>query len=170
MPGTITHQFVSLLPDDPDPTIVHPSDWNASHTFNLTGPDVGLPVGGDITGHSNNIAIGLDSISTGLYSMAVGEMSSAISAYSIAVGYNAEATAISSFALGAYSSATHLSSIALGDTSVTGRTYELSIGDVGRERNVANVKDAELPQDAVTLNQSMTRGKVINEARNGAIL
>lgn len=32
MPG-IKHLFVSALPDDPDPTIVHPSDWNADHVI-----------------------------------------------------------------------------------------------------------------------------------------
>lgn len=170
MAGTITHQFVSALPDDPDASLVRPSNWNEGHDFNLTGPDVGLPVGGDITGQPNNIAIGLDSVSTGAYSIAVGELTSAVSAYSIAIGYQAETSANAAFALGAYSAATHNSSVALGDLSITGRAYEISVGDVGRERSVANVKDATLPQDAVTLNQSMTRGKVINEARNGAIL
>jgi hypothetical protein len=159
MPGTITHQFVSVLPDDPDATLVRPSNWNETHDFNLTGPDVGLPVGGDITGQPNNIAVGLDSVSTGAYSIAIGELSSAVSAYSIAVGYQASASATASFALGAYSQATFTNSIALGDSSVTGRTYEFSVGDVLLERYVANVKAGTLGTDAVNLSQ-LTASKI----------
>ena len=38
--ATVTHAFVSAIPDGPDDTVVQPSDWNAAHV--ITGvPEVG---------------------------------------------------------------------------------------------------------------------------------
>ena len=39
--ATVTHAFVSAIPDGPDDAIVQPSDWNAAHVVTLTGvPEV----------------------------------------------------------------------------------------------------------------------------------
>lgn len=174
MSGTITHQFVSALPDDPDTTLVRPSNWNDTHTFNLTGPDVGLPVGGNITGNPNGIAIGLDSVATGLYSIAVGGGSISSSIYSTAIGYYSVATADNSTAIGAYATATGAASVAIGfnahatfDGSIavgpnasTSRISEVSFGGPGTERYLANVKDATLGGDAVNLNQLTAASKI----------
>jgi hypothetical protein len=33
MAVTVTHPFVSALPDGPDTTVVRPSNWNATHSI-----------------------------------------------------------------------------------------------------------------------------------------
>ena len=126
--GTITHQFVSALPDDPDATLVRPSNWNDTHTFALTGPDVGLPVGGDITGNADGIAIGFSSSALGAYSMAVGHDSTATGVAAVAVGRLASATAAGATAIGFSSVAGGIDTVVIGVNAVSNVDYSVAIG------------------------------------------
>lgn len=54
--GSITHTFVSAIPDGADPTLVRPSNWNAGHTFALSTADVS-GLGTIATQNANNVAI-----------------------------------------------------------------------------------------------------------------
>ena len=42
---SVTHQFVSAIPDDVDTTVVQPSDWNATHTLAGLGTGVETALG-----------------------------------------------------------------------------------------------------------------------------
>ncbi|WP_230469058.1 MULTISPECIES: YadA-like family protein [Burkholderia] len=92
-----------------------------------------------------------DALATGTRAVAIGANANAVSGNSVALGVNASASGTSALALGTGASASAINSVALGANSVANQIGVVSVGQVGSERRIVNVGDAQSGTDAVNL-------------------
>ncbi|WP_373557220.1 beta strand repeat-containing protein, partial [Burkholderia sp. MSMB1078WGS] len=92
-----------------------------------------------------------DASATGTRAVSIGANANAVGGNAIALGANAAANGTSSLALGTGANASAMNSIALGANSVADQVGVVSVGQVGAERRIVNVGDAQAGTDAVNL-------------------
>lgn len=127
--------------------------------YTATPSDTDVYSAGYVNSRLNGIktAIG-NSATSANRAVAVGDSARATLSSTIAVGDSTQATNNYAVAIGSSATASGFEAVALGSGSEASRSYEVSIGsgsmasDRGT-RYLANVKDGELDQDAVTVHQ-----------------